>query len=70
MEASKLLFTQEHICDRFQGQISFFLTQFTVQGDLDKLRDGVVFLTVHDVGASYEVDLNFQLSKCPGHLNR
>ena len=26
------------------------------QGDLDKLRDGVVFLTVHDVGASYEVE--------------
>ena len=26
-----------------------------IQGDLDKLRDGVVFLTVHDVGTSYEV---------------
>ena len=29
---------------------------FLSQGDLDKLRDGVVFLTVHDVGASYEVE--------------
>ena len=26
-----------------------------IQGDLDKLRDGVVFLTVHDVGTSYKV---------------
>ena len=29
--------------------------RFVSQGDLDKLRDGVVFLTVHDVGASFEV---------------
>jgi len=30
-----------------------------VQGDLDKLRDSVVFLTVHDVGASYETWVKF-----------
>ena len=33
------------------------------QGDLDKLRDGVVFLTVHDVGASYEVESLLKILK-------
>lgn len=29
-----------------------------LQGDERKLKDGVVFLTVHDVGATYQVDQN------------
>ena len=29
-----------------------------LQGDEKKLKDGVVFLTVHDVGATYQVDQN------------
>ena len=36
---------------------------FLSQGDLDKLRDGVVFLTVHDVGASYEVESLASIAK-------
>ena len=29
------------------------------QGDLEKLRDGVVFLTVHTVGSSFNTWLEF-----------
>lgn len=36
------------------GPVSVF-----VQGDLDKQREGVVFLTIHDVGQSYLSWLNF-----------
>jgi len=32
-----------------------------IQGDLDKLKDGVVFLTVHDVGSSFMSWVNFTL---------
>ena len=31
-----------------------------LQGDERKLKDGVVFLTVHDVGATYQVSLKKQ----------
>ena len=34
------------------------LKQKLLQGDERKLKDGVVFLTVHDVGATYQVDQN------------
>ena len=30
-----------------------------MQGDLDKQREGVVFLTIHDVGQSYLSWVNF-----------
>jgi len=36
------------------GTVSVF-----VQGDLDKLRDGYVFLTLHDIGANHQSWLNF-----------
>ena len=36
----------------------FALKKKLLQGDERKLKDGVVFLTVHDVGATYQVDQN------------
>jgi len=40
------------------------------QGDLDKLRDGVVFLTVHDVGASFETWVRFANEEAMEEIKR
>ena len=39
-------------------------TPLHLQGDLEKQRDGVVFLTVHSLGSSYTSWLNFALDPC------
>ena len=53
-------FSHHHITLIISNPLKNMLLEITImivsQGDLDKLRDGVVFLTVHDVGASYEVE--------------
>jgi len=41
------------------GPVSVYL-----QGDEKKLKDGVVFLTVHDVGATYQSWLDFTTHSC------
>jgi len=46
---------KHHVVDlEVVGPVSVYL-----QGDLEKLRDGVVFLTVHDIGNSYMTWVNF-----------
>jgi len=54
---------QQHIIQTEHGNISVY-----IQGDLSSQRDGLVFLTVHDIGSNHKPIAKFASLPCMQHI--